>query len=143
MIRILIVDDHKLFRQGVQALLMGAQDMQIVGEARDGQEGIELGRRLQPDVILMDLGMPRLDGFQATESLLAGENPPKILVLSMRSAEEDVRRAAQLGARGFLIKNKGRDELVNAIRAVYSGRVACSPEVSPFFAAAGGPVDAG
>ncbi len=133
MIRVLVVDDHKFFRQGVRALLMNSNDVQIVGEARDGLESIEAAQALKPDVVLMDLEMPRLDGFQATRALLATPEPPKVLVLSMRTSERDFRDAAESGAHGFLIKNCSREDLVRAIRAVYAGGVACSPEAVRYF----------
>lgn len=134
-IRVLVVDDHKLFRQGLFALLMSAKDIQIIGEARDGQEGIELARRLRPDVILMDLEMPRVNGLEATRMLRQDLASTKILVLSMRTSEKDIREAARSGAQGYLIKNCGRDELVGSIREVQAGRVACSPDAAAYFLA--------
>lgn len=135
MIRVLIVDDHKLFREGLQLLLMPAKDIEVVGEARDGQDGIELAQRLQPDVILMDLEMPRVDGLKATRQLLATNTPSKILVLSMRTNEKDIRDAAQSGARGYLVKNCGRAELTEAIRSVYRGERVASADVADLFSA--------
>ncbi len=133
MIRVLVVDDHKLFRQGVHALLMSAQDIKIVGEARDGKEGVSLTQSLQPDVVLMDLEMPHLDGLQATRQLTQTNSSAKVLVLSMRTHEQDVRQAAASGALGYLVKNCSREELIAAIRSVHEGRVACSAETAPFF----------
>ncbi len=133
MIRVLIVDDHKLFRQGLSVLLMGAKDIQIIGEARDGQEAIELTERLRPDVILMDLEMPRVDGLTATRQLRATNTPSKILVLSMRTNDRDVREAARSGARGYLVKNCSREELTEGIRSVFRGERVASPDIAPFF----------
>ncbi len=133
MIQVLIADDHQLFRQGVKALLRSAQDIRIVGEARDGQEAVELAERLQPDVILMDLEMPRMNGFAATEQLTARGNRARILVLSMRTDEQSAHLAAQSGAVGYLVKNCSRDELVAGIRSVQQSQPACSPQVAPFF----------
>lgn len=133
MIRVLVVDDHRLFRQGVYALLMSAKDIEIIGEARDGQEAIELAQSLQPDVILMDLEMPRMDGFEATRALRADHSSAKVLVLSMRTSEQDIREAARSGAHGYLIKNCDRAEMIAGIRAVQAGQTVCSPEAVPYF----------
>lgn len=133
MIQVLVADDHQLFRQGLKALLRGVQDIHIIGEARDGQEAVELAQQLQPDVILMDLEMPRMNGFAATERLTAMGHPARILVLSMRSDETAVRDAAQSGAIGYLIKNCSRHELIAGIRSAYAGDSASSPEIASFF----------
>lgn len=137
MIRVLVVDDHQLFRQGVYALLMNARDIEIVGDARDGLEAIQQAKRLQPDVILMDIEMPRLDGIEATRRLVAEQDKAQILMLSMRTGEHEVYEAARCGARGYLIKNCSREELTRAIRNVHDGQRVCSPEIEPFFTAAG------
>lgn len=133
MIHVLVVDDHQLFRQGLSALLMAAKDIEIIGEARDGQEAIELAQQLQPDVILMDLEMPRVNGFAATKQLTAQGHPAQILVLSMRTDEKDVRAAAQSGAIGYLVKNCSRDELLAGIRAARQGNRVVSPNVASYF----------
>ena len=135
MIRVLIVDDHKLFREGVNLLLMAAPDVTIVGEARDGQEAMELAQRVQPDVILMDIEMPKLNGFQATQQLVGGGSAAKVVILSMRTDENDVRTAACSGAKGYLVKNCGREELISAIRLAHQNQPAVSPEVARFFLA--------
>jgi DNA-binding NarL/FixJ family response regulator len=137
MIHVLVADDHQLFRQGLSALLMGAKDIEIIGQARDGQEAMELAERLQPDVILMDLEMPRVNGFVATERLTAQGHSARILVLSMRTDEKDVRAAAHSGAIGYLIKNCSRDELVAGVRSAYAGNPACSPEIAAVFSREG------
>ncbi len=132
MIRVLIVDDHQLVRQGLAALLMKAKDIEIIGEARDGQEAIEQAQQLRPDVILMDIEMPRLNGLRATAQLTALGNPARVLVLSMRDDEKDVRAAVESGAIGYLVKNSSREELIEAIRAVSIGNPAFSRVVAPF-----------
>ncbi len=134
MIRRLIVDDHQLVRQGLCALLMKAQDIEIVGEARDGQEALELAQLVQPDVILMDIEMPRLNGLRATAQLAAARNRARVLVLSMRDDEKDVRAAVEAGAIGYLVKNSSREELIQAIRSVYQGHPVYSPSVTGFLA---------
>jgi CheY-like chemotaxis protein len=133
MIRVLVVDDHKLVRQGLCVLLMKAQDIKTVGEARDGQEAIDLAQHLQPDVILMDIEMPRMDGLRATCQLTASGSACKVLILSMRLDEEAARQAAACGARGYLVKDTGRQELIAAIRAVFEGKRVASPGVGAFF----------
>lgn len=135
MIRVLIVDDHQLFREGLGQLLSQATDIRIVGEARDGQEAIELTQRLNPDVILMDIEMPRVNGLRATEQLTTSKHPARILILSMKEAEPDVHAAAQSGAQGYLIKQCDREELIQAIRSVNEGGLACSPEIASYFSA--------
>jgi DNA-binding NarL/FixJ family response regulator len=134
-IRVLLADDHQLVRQGIEALLMAAKDIEIIGEARDGVEAVELAQRLQPDIVLMDIQMPRLDGLAATRQLVAAGCPTRVLVLSMREDEEAARRAAEAGAWGYQIKNSSREELVQAIRTVYRGVRAVSPAVAEFFSA--------
>ncbi len=133
MIRVLLVDDHQLVRQGVAALLLKANDVKIVGEARDGQEAIDAAQRAQPDVILMDIEMPRMNGLRATEQLKEKGLPSRIVMLSMRTEEQDVRAAARCGADGFLIKNSDREELILAIRTVHQGRRYASPSIAQFF----------
>ncbi len=133
MIRVLLVDDHQLVRQGVAALLLKAADVTIAGEARDGQEAIEQTARVEPDVILMDIEMPRMNGLRATEQLKAAGAAPRILMLSMRTEEKDVRTAAESGADGFLIKNSDRDELIEAIRTVHQGKTYVSPSIAAFW----------
>ncbi len=132
MIRVLIVDDHQLVRQGLMALLIKARDIEIVGEARDGQEAIELAQQKHPDVILMDIEMPRLNGIRATAQLTALGHPARVLILSMRDDEKDVRDAIQSGALGYLVKNSSREELIEAIRCVNQGNPIFSPSVASF-----------
>lgn len=132
MIRVLIADDHQLVRQGLVALLMKAHDIQIVGEARDGQEAIEMAERLRPNVILMDIEMPRLNGLRATAQLTAQQHPARVLILSMRDDEKDVHAALESGARGYLVKNSSREELIQAIRCVDQGNPVYSPSIAHF-----------
>ncbi len=133
MIRVLIVDDHQLVRQGVCALLAKAHDIQIVGEAKDGKDALESADHLTPDVVLMDIEMPRMDGLRATIELLSRHPDSKVLILSMRSDEAVVRQAKRTGARGYLFKNSNREELISAIRIVGDGGSYCSPELTQFF----------
>ncbi len=129
MIRVIIADDHQLVRQGFQALLARTKDIQVIAEARDGKEAIELAERLGPDVIVMDLNMPGMGGLKAAEAISSSGNPTKILILSMYSDESLVRDALQRGAKGYLLKHNSYTELVTAIRAVDQGKTYFSPEI--------------
>ncbi len=130
MIRVLIVEDHHLVRQGIRALLEKAEDIEVVGEAKDGQEAVEMAERLSPDVIVMDLAMPRLNGTQATERIRAMRLPTQIVMLSMYSDETLVRQALRAGAKGYLLKHSVTEELLLAVRAACRGEIYLSSAVS-------------
>ena len=130
MIRVILADDHHLVRQGIRALLERADDIEVVGEAADGQEAIELVQRLAPDVLVMDIAMPRLTGTQATERVRALGVATQVVVLSMYSDETLVRRALRSGARGYLLKHSVTEELLLAVRAANRGEVYLSPAIS-------------
>ncbi len=130
MIRVLIVEDHHLVRQGLRALLEKADDMQVIGEAKDGQEAIEMAERLTPDVIVMDLAMPRMNGTQATERIRALKLTSQIVILSMYSDETLVRQALRSGAKGYLLKQSVTEELLLAVRAACRGETYLSSAVS-------------
>jgi DNA-binding NarL/FixJ family response regulator len=130
MIRVIVADDHHLVREGIRALIEKADDLQVVGEAVDGQEAVELVERLAPDVLVMDIAMPRLNGIQAIERIRAAGSPARIVMLSMYSDDILVRQALQLGARGFLLKASVSEELLLAIRAASRGAVYLSPAIS-------------
>ncbi len=119
MVRVLIADDHQLVRQGIRLLLEPAEDIQVVGEARDGYEAVELTEQLLPDVILMDADMPRLDGIQATRIIRAAQLPTRVVMLTMMEDPRMMERAREQGAQAYLLKNSDRDQLTNTIRAVY------------------------
>lgn len=129
MIRAIIADDHQLVRQGFQALLARTKDIQVIAEARDGKEAVELVERLDPDVIVMDLNMPGLSGLKAAEQIRSSGSLAKILILSMYFDENLVRDALDHGAKGYLLKHNSYTELVTAIRAVDQGKTYFSPEV--------------
>jgi two-component system NarL family response regulator len=121
-IRIMIVEDHAVVRQGLAALLATVPDFAIVAQAADGLESIETFRRHQPDVTLMDLRLPRMNGVEAITQI-RGEFPQaRIVVLTTFDGDEDIYRALQAGARGYLLKGMTADELVDAIRSVYAGK---------------------
>ncbi len=130
MIRIILADDHHLVRNGIRALLEKAGDFEIVGEAADGQEAVELVESLQPEVLIMDIGMPRLNGIQATERVRALNKGPQVLILSMHSSPLLVRKALQAGAKGYLLKRSVTEELLLAIRAVSQGDTYLSPPIA-------------
>ena len=122
MIHIVIADDHPLVRQGIRSLFEKAGDIQIVGEAADGQEAVEMVQRLLPDVIVMDVVMPRLNGTQALEKIRALGLPTQVVILSMHYTNEHIQRALQAGAIGYLLKESAGGEVVDAIRSAYEGR---------------------
>lgn len=129
-ITILVVDDHPVVRTGLIALLERQDDMHVLGEAGDGEEAVALHRRLRPDLVLMDLRLPRLSGVEAT-ARICGEFPEaRILVLTTYDGDEDIYRALQAGARGYLLKDLAREELLEAIRAVRSGQRRISPRAA-------------
>jgi DNA-binding NarL/FixJ family response regulator len=120
-IRVLIADDHRHFRDGLRALLLSARDVEVVGEAGAGDETVSLAARLQPDVILMDLQMPGINGIEATRRILYTSPHISILVVSMFEDDDSVFAALQAGARGYLLKGALKAEILRAIRAVASG----------------------
>jgi NarL family two-component system response regulator LiaR len=130
MIRVLIVDDHALVRQGLRLFLKTAPDLEIVGEAADGEEAIRLATDMRPDVVLMDLMLPKLDGIKATEAVR--KTLPDTQVVALTSVLEDasVVGAVKAGAIGYLLKNIEATELIDAIRAAAAGHVRLSPEAS-------------
>lgn len=130
MIRVVIADDHHLVRRGIRALLDKSSDIEVVGEASTGQEAIELVRELEPHVVVMDISMPRMDGTQASEQILAMDLPVEVVILSMHSDSIVAQQLLREGVKGYLLKNSIADELPLAIRAASSGRVYLSPAIS-------------
>lgn len=124
MIRVLIVDDHRLVRQGITALLAGAQDIEVVGEARDGYSAVEVTTDLLPDIVLMDADMPRLNGFEATRIIRSSGLPTRIIIVTGFSDEEMQAKAKESGADAYLLKESTREQLLGTIRTVYSGTLA-------------------
>ncbi|MHB0983167.1 MAG: response regulator [Thiobacillus sp.] len=129
-IRILIVDDHTLFRSGIKALLQRQEDFEVVGEAGDGLEGLKRAKTLQPDVVLLDLHMPGISGREAVK-LLAEEVPAcNVLLLTVSEDAEDLIETIRAGARGYLLKNIETDFLLNAIRSAARGESVVSPQMT-------------
>jgi DNA-binding NarL/FixJ family response regulator len=129
-IRILTVDDHPLFREGIAAILEGQPDISLVGEASDGREAIQQFRAHRPDVILMDLQMPEMNGLDATIAIRSEDPGARIIVLTTYMGDVQVMRALRAGARAYLLKNLLHKELLDTIRAVHAGKKTISPEVS-------------
>jgi DNA-binding NarL/FixJ family response regulator len=130
MIRVILAEDHALVRQGIRALLERASDIEVIAEASDGQEAVELVERLAPDVLVLDIAMPRLHGLQAVERVTALGADTRVIVLSMYSDEMLVRETLRKGAVGYLPKRSVGDELLIAIRAARRGEVYLSPAVA-------------
>lgn len=129
-ITVLIADDHAVVRDGLLALLAKAEDLQVVGVAGNGRDVIDLAQRTRPDVVVMDIGMPELDGVEATRRLRETRPESRVLILSMHLSSEHVVRALHAGANGYVVKESAGEEVVEAIRAVFSGRRYLSHQIS-------------
>jgi DNA-binding NarL/FixJ family response regulator len=138
-LRVLIADDHPLFRHGIQALLNATSDIEVVGEAKTGEEVIALAATLQPDVILMDIQMPGVNGIEATRRILQTSPHIRILMVTMFEDDASVFTAMRAGARGYALKDTEKAEMLRAIRAVGGGEAIFSPAIATrlleFFAA--------
>ncbi|WP_316667817.1 response regulator transcription factor [uncultured Propionibacterium sp.] len=129
MIRVLVVDDQKLVRTGFDMILSLEDDIEVIGQASDGAQAVELTRTVRPDVILMDVQMPGVDGIEATRTII-GEQLAKIIMVTTFDRDDYVFEALAAGASGFVLKNSGPDELVSAVRAVARGDALLSPQVT-------------
>lgn len=132
-IRILLVDDHTLFRSGLKALLSRQADFEIVGEASDGLEGVKLAEQLKPDLVLLDLDMPVMNGTEALAQMLAANRELPVVMLTVSEDAVDLKEAFVLGARGYLVKNIDAEYLVNSVRQVVAGESVMSPEMTSKF----------
>ncbi|MBB2922144.1 response regulator transcription factor [Cellulomonas cellasea] len=130
MTAVLLVDDEQLVRAGLRLILETAGDLAVVGEAPDGQAALDAVRRSRPDVVLMDLRMPRLDGLATTVALHATPDPPAVVVLTTFDTDEDVFRALEAGAAGFLLKDTPPRDLIDAVRRAAAGDAVLSPAVT-------------
>jgi len=130
MTRVLLADDHKILRQGLRTLLEQEPDIQVVGEADNGRLSVKLATELAPDVVIMDVAMPDLNGIDATRRIAEAEPKARVLALSMHSDGRYVRGMLQAGARGYILKDCAAEELTRAIRTVMAGQVYVSPGVT-------------
>jgi DNA-binding NarL/FixJ family response regulator len=129
-IRVLVADDQTLVRSGFRLILDAQADIDVVGEAGDGTEALALARELSPDVVLMDIRMPKLDGLDATRKLMAANGSPRVLVLTTFDADEYVYAAMRAGASGFLLKDVRAEQLAEAVRTVAAGETLLAPTVT-------------
>lgn len=127
---VLLVDDHTVIRAGIKLLLERQREWQVVGEAADGREALKAVEELRPDVVVMDLAMPNLNGMEATRQLLSSHPKTSVVVLSMHSDEGYVLRALKAGARGYVLKDSTETDLIDAVKAVLAGKSYFSPAVS-------------
>ncbi len=129
MVRIVLADDHKILREGLRSLLEDEEDFDVVAEADDGRQAIDLVEELKPDVIIMDIGMPNLNGIEATRYIKSGFPETRVLALSMHANERFVAEMLRAGADGYLLKDCAVDELITAIRTILRGKVYLSPDI--------------
>src|SRR5438046_8300510 len=129
-ITVLLADDHTLVRQGFRALLEAEPDLAIVGEAETGRQAVQLAKRLRPDVVLMDIAMPLLNGLEATRQIIKEVPSSKVLVLSSYSDDEYVRQVTEAGAAGYLLKQTAAQDLIRAIREASTGNAFFSPAIA-------------
>lgn len=130
MIRVLVVDDHPAYRSGLGLMLADVEGIEVVGEAETGVRAVELADELDPDVVVMDLRMPDLDGIEATRRISRTTSPPAVIVLTMFEDDDSVFAAMRAGARGYLLKGADQDEIVRAIRAAAAGEAIFGPEIA-------------
>ncbi|HEY4658067.1 MAG TPA: response regulator transcription factor [Gemmatimonadaceae bacterium] len=130
LIRVILVDDHAVVRTGLKALLGKERDLDVVGEAANGADGIALAERLKPDVILMDLSMATMDGLEATKAIVAKKLPSRVLILTMHAEEEYVVPLMEAGAAGYVLKTAPDRDVVDAVRAVARGDLYVRPEAA-------------
>ena len=130
MLKVLIVDDHGIVRTGLKLLLDRFDDMEVVGEAADGREAVELAQKLEPNIVLMDVAMPNLNGLDATAQIVKDNDKVAVIILSMYADESYVVRALDAGAKGFLLKDHADEDIERAIRSVATGRPFFSPSIA-------------
>jgi DNA-binding NarL/FixJ family response regulator len=129
-IRVIVADDHPVVREGLAALIQSRPDMKLLGEAENGRVAVRQYFRHRPDVILLDLRMPVMDGIAATRAILAKDPGAKVIMLSTYQGDEDLYQSFKAGAKAYLLKDCRREELVDTIRAVHHGRISVSPQLS-------------
>jgi DNA-binding NarL/FixJ family response regulator len=129
-IRVLVADDHPIVRSGIVGLLGSADDIEVVGEARDGEEAVALAFRLEPDVVLMDLRMPGIDGDEATARILRERSDVRVVILTTYETDASILTAIEAGASGYLLKAAPQEEIIAGIRSVARGEVALAPAIA-------------
>ena len=129
-IKVLLVDDHNVVRSGLAAFLMAYDDLELVGEANNGEEAVRKAKELSPDVVLMDLVMPQMDGAEATGEIMEYDPDLKVIALTSFKEKDLIERVLEAGAIGYLLKNVGADELAEAIRDAYDGKPTLAPEAA-------------
>jgi NarL family two-component system response regulator LiaR len=129
-IRVILADDHDLVREGTRNLLEAEPDIEVVGEASDGEEAVELATKLRPNVVLMDIAMPKVNGIEATQRIKASHSTAAVLILTAYENDQYILALLDAGAAGYLLKNVRGSDLVNAIRAVYAGEAVLHPVIA-------------
>lgn len=129
-IRVLLADDHNVVREGLRLILESADDIQVVGEVENGRQAVQMAKKLQPDVCVMDVVMPTLNGVEATRQLLKEAPNTKVLVLSSYSDDDRVQQLIEVGATGYLVKQTAANDLLAAIREAHKGNAFFSPSIS-------------
>ena len=129
-IRVLLSDDHRIVREGLRTLLEKEPDIEVVGEAEDGRSTVELTKNLRPQVVVMDISMPDLNGMDATRKIIEEAPGVKVLALSMHTDQRFVERMLNAGAKGYLLKDCAFEELARAIRTVFTGKTYLSPKLA-------------
>ena len=130
MTKVLLADDHAVVRKGLRFILEQEPDLQVAGEAADGREAVRLARELSPDVVVMDIAMPQLNGIDATSQIVKQNPRTSVLILSMHNDETYLLRALEAGARGFLLKDTAEEDLVRAVRVAAQGKPFFSPAIA-------------
>ncbi len=133
-VTVLVADDHTIIRSGLRHLIEREPDLQVVAEAADGREAIELAQQLRPDIAILDITMPMLNGIDAGRQIIANVAKTRVIILSMHSDEGYVLKALRAGARGYLLKDTAESDIISAIRAVSAGKAYFSPEISRMLA---------
>jgi len=129
-IKIILADDHQVMREGLKSLLNQQKDMQVIGEADDGQAVVRLTKKLEPDIVVLDIGMPNMNGIQATQHIVAEVPDTKVLALSMHSDHQFVVKMLQAGASGYMLKDCALEELISAVRTISNGKFYLSKDVT-------------
>ncbi len=129
-ITVLLADDHRMVREGFRLLLETQPDIKVIGEAGNGREAVRQAAKLAPDIILMDIAMPELNGIEATKQIIEAHSSAKIIILSMYSTTQHIFRALKAGAKGYILKESAGDDIIKAVRTVHSGKTFLCDEIT-------------